>query len=139
MLSTRVQLTKHGIILCSQDPFCVFGCAQVEDIRHLFITCNRSMEVWVKINSWLRIDFVAESNCCDHFRQVVDVLKMNCASKRVGVIWLVGCWCIWRQRTGIIFNNVQGYSDEIVHNVKMYSWWWLAIRTKHKVSRNFYE
>ncbi|XP_058754132.1 uncharacterized protein LOC131627313 [Vicia villosa] len=111
-LPAKFQLVKRGIIHEDVESLCVFGCNQVEDVNHLFIGCYCARRVWRKIFGWLRLDYVEEAMCCDHFLQMVTVLKPYCANNRVGEIWLAVCWCLQRHRNDIIFNNVVIDPDE---------------------------
>ncbi|XP_058783065.1 uncharacterized protein LOC131657716 [Vicia villosa] len=138
-LPTKSQLSKRGIIMENADSPCVFGCGQVEEVDYVFISCCCGRVVWSKMFLWLGLDYMEEVNCCDHFIQMVTVLKSFCVNNRADEIWLAVCWCLWRHHDKIIFNNRVADPDEIVHNVMMYSWWWLAIGNMKKVYCNFYE
>ncbi|XP_058727059.1 uncharacterized protein LOC131598482 [Vicia villosa] len=138
-LATRAQLAKRGIIADANDCLCVFGCNVLEDRKHLFISCFLAAGVWRKIHQWLGSDCQLKPDCCDDFMQLVGVLHRRASPRRVGVIWVSVCWCIWKHRNEIVFNNGVCDVEEIIHNVKMHSWWWLAIGSKKKVNCNFFE
>ncbi|XP_058756741.1 uncharacterized protein LOC131629955 [Vicia villosa] len=138
-LATREQLMKRNIITNTDLSLCVFGCDSAENSLHLFLNCAFLAGVWKKIMEWLGIDAPLRTDCCDHFLQVMNALRNYCSPRRVAGIWMATCWCIWKQRNDIIFNNVVGDVDEIVHNVKMFTWWWLALGSKQRVLCNFYE
>ncbi|XP_058727177.1 uncharacterized protein LOC131598612 [Vicia villosa] len=138
-LATRVQLVKRNILEDNNTSHCAFGCLIQEDTNHLFLNCIIAKGVWLKICAWLGITQSGEHQCCNHFLQMVEILKRKCSTRRVGVVWAATCWSIWKHRNDKIFNNGVSDIDEIVHKVKMFSWWWLAIGNKQKVSCNFYE
>lgn len=138
-LATRVQLVKRCILGNSDKSLCAFSCMQVEDSHHLFLNCELLRGVCEKILAWIGIEPLVGSNCCNQFTDMVKIMRKHCSPRRAAVIWLGICRCIWKQRNIIIFYNGVGDTEEIVHNAKMFSWWWLVIGNKHKVSCNFYE
>ncbi|XP_058733164.1 uncharacterized protein LOC131604757 [Vicia villosa] len=138
-LALKAQLIKRGIMVPKEVNFCVFGCSQMEDIQHLFLNCEFVISLWKSIYVWLDIEPLLATDCISHFLHLLDSLRRRCSRKRVGCIWMATCWRIWKQRNDIIFNNAVADLDEIVHSVKMLSWWWLVIENKQKVLCNFYE
>ncbi|XP_058758618.1 uncharacterized protein LOC131631863 [Vicia villosa] len=138
-LATRDQLMKRNIIANIDMSLCVFGYGFAENSNHLFLNYAFLARVWKKIMEWLGIDVPLGTGFCDHFLQVMNALRKSCSLRRAAGIWMATCWCIWKQRNDIIFNNVVGDVDEIVHSVKMFTWWWLALGSKQRVICNFYE
>ncbi|XP_058726751.1 uncharacterized protein LOC131598139 [Vicia villosa] len=138
-LATKSQLIKRGILEQNDAACCVFGCSQIEDIQHLFINCAVLRRLWGSIYDWLGIAYPVGSDCISNFLHMLNSLRFKCSRKRVGCIWMATCWLIWKQRNDIIFNNVVADMDEILHSVKMLSWWWLEIGNNRKVLCNFYE
>ncbi|XP_058725825.1 uncharacterized protein LOC131597130 [Vicia villosa] len=138
-LATRVELVKRGIIENNNASFCVFGCQCQKNIHHLFLSCGIVVGVWGKVYQWLGIAQQVHTICCEEFLHMVGLLKRSCVKSRVGVIWVTVCWCIWKQRNDLIFNNGLVDLEVIVHKVKMFTWWWLAIGNKQNIYCNFYE
>ncbi|XP_058763359.1 uncharacterized protein LOC131636778 [Vicia villosa] len=138
-LATKQQLIKRGIIEPNDESLCVFGYGQLEDSIHLFLNCPFVRKVWEKILVWLGINVVTDTDCPGHFMQLMENMRSSCSIRRAAVFWMALCWSVWNQRNNIIFSSAVGDIEEIVHGVKMYSWWWLALGTKHKVYCSFYE
>ncbi|XP_058783739.1 uncharacterized protein LOC131658465 [Vicia villosa] len=138
-LATREQLVKRGILENDERCFCVFGCSQEGDIRHLFLDCDVARRVWEKVANWLGLDQGYAGDCCSYLKQMVERMSKLCSVRRAAVIWMCTSWCIWKQRNDVIFENGVRDIDEIFHNVQMYSWWWLNIGNKQKVFCSFYE
>ncbi|XP_058747125.1 uncharacterized protein LOC131620124 [Vicia villosa] len=120
-LAAKYQLIKRHIIEDNDMSLCVFGCGQREDSKHLFLNCQFLRMVWVIIMAWIGIEPVTGTDCCNHFLQVMESLKKCCSVRRAAGLWMDTCWCVWKERNDITFNNVVGDIDEIVHSVKMHT------------------
>ncbi|CAK8566661.1 unnamed protein product [Lathyrus sativus] len=97
-LPTRSNLLKRRVFDSEQDLDYVFCSSSLEDVSHLFFSCIKSTQVW---NS---------------------SLSGRCQANRVYSIWFITCWSIWRSRNECIFNNVVTEVDNIVFDIKLYSW-----------------
>ncbi|XP_058754196.1 uncharacterized protein LOC131627368 [Vicia villosa] len=138
-LPTRKLLVDKNIVQGDENSMYVFCGLQVEEANHLFIHCVMIRKVWEMIQNWLGIDSNEELLCSTHFLKLLENMQESCSFKKAGAVWLVTYWCIWNQRNDIIFNNAILDLDEIVHKIKMHSWWWLGIGTKRKSMCNWYE
>ncbi|XP_058764618.1 uncharacterized protein LOC131638082 [Vicia villosa] len=138
-LATKEQLIRRGIIEPNDERLCVFGCGLLEDSKYLFLNCPIIRRVWRKILDWLGLHDITGADCIGHFMHMMEIMRSYCSLRRAVVFWMASCWSIWKQRNDIPFNNAVGDIEEIVHSIKMYSWWWLDLGTKHRVYCNFYE
>ncbi|XP_058775083.1 uncharacterized protein LOC131649336 [Vicia villosa] len=138
-LPTRLQLLKRDIIVDNEECLCVFGCPIKEDAKHLFLRCDKLRRVWEKIQSWLEITVTGGDDCRSNYMNWFEALHQKIPARRAGVFWAVVCWCIWKQRNDMVFNNAVEDVEEIVHNVKMHSRWWMAIGNNKRIECSFYE
>lgn len=104
-LPTRKKLFKMGIIHDLEDLGYVFCLEQEEDLDHIMLHFPMVKTMWQKIQSWLEVEVPVEENFRSRFLKVVAVLSNKMSSNRAGVIWLIVCWCIWKQHNDIVFNN----------------------------------
>ncbi|XP_058775501.1 uncharacterized protein LOC131649761 [Vicia villosa] len=138
-LPTRNHLLHRGIIDSSQNAVCAFCLMQVEDSTHLFLQCTKLRSFWCRVCSWLDLDIIAGVDCCGNLNSCINLLtgKMSCS--RGAAIWLTVCWCIWKTRNDVIFNNAKLDAEELFYLILWYSWWWLAFVAKDRITCNFYE
>ncbi|XP_058751883.1 uncharacterized protein LOC131624988 [Vicia villosa] len=126
-LPTRLQLLRRDIIAGNEECLCVFGCPIKEDANHLFLRCVKLRRVWEKIQILLEIFVTDGDDCSSNYLNWFEALHKKIPARRAGVFWTVVCWCIWKQRNDMVFNNAVEDVEEIVHNIKMHLWWWMAI------------
>lgn len=93
-LATKDQLQKWIIIENPDLTLCVFGCGNFEDSRHLFLNCQIVRRVWEKLMAWLGLEEVTCISCCNHFMQVVELMRKWCSLRRAAIVWMATCWCI---------------------------------------------
>ncbi|XP_058757835.1 uncharacterized protein LOC131631064 [Vicia villosa] len=138
-IPTRMQLLHRNIIEVNEDCCCVLGCSAIEDVQHLFLDCGKMRTVWINIYRWLGIHVDFTVDCGNHLLQFVDNLKRFCPVKRAASLWAAVCWCAWKHRNAILFENAMEDLEDLVHKVKMYSWWWMAIGCRKMVVCSFYD
>ncbi|XP_058774194.1 uncharacterized protein LOC131648455 [Vicia villosa] len=138
-IPTRSQLKHRNIIEDDDACRCVFGCPTIEDTQHLFMDCIKARKVWNLIYQWLGIYVDMNVDCGNHLLQFVETLKQHCPVKRAVAIWAAVCWCYWKLRNEIVFENGNEDLEGMVHKVKMFTWWWMAIGSKTKLGCSFYE
>ncbi|XP_058752383.1 uncharacterized protein LOC131625548 [Vicia villosa] len=138
-LATRKQLLRRGIITRHNEAVCVFCLMQEEDLTHIMLNCPKLKSFWRKIHIWLNVDIPVMQDCCCHLLKCINLLRDNMSGCRIGAIWLTICWCIWKVRNDIVFNSAVLDEEELFFAVLWFSWWWLAIESKDRISCNFYE
>jgi hypothetical protein len=124
---TRVNLFRRKIIVENEDKRCVFYGEEAETVSHLFLYCRIISQVWVRIFSWLGLEFSLPHsiNSLLNFvagstgrKQVREGLTLTCCA----VLWIV-----WRHRNKIIFDNGGVDGTGLVDEVMVTSWkWWIG-------------
>jgi len=61
-------LSRKHILHHNAQP-CVGGCGSMEDIDHLFLSCDYFGKTWNEIMHWLRIIMVQPAHVANHFYQ----------------------------------------------------------------------
>lgn len=69
----------------------------------------------------------------------VTSLSGKIQSKKAATIWVTIWWCIWKVQNDMIFNNAVFDSEELFYSILWYTWWWLTIVVKDRITCNFYE
>ncbi|XP_076882090.1 uncharacterized protein LOC143530431 [Bidens hawaiensis] len=125
--STLVGLTKRnvnaGSVVCR---LCDEG---EETSDHLLISCFYATMVWQFISNWCQIPPI-------YAFSVSDLLKVHKASildrrkaKVLHAIILTTCWCIWKLRNELIFDNKSVNLSKIMEDIKALSYLWIKYRS----------
>jgi hypothetical protein len=103
-LPTKENLLKRGVRLTTSS-LCVGGCGGVETESHLFFNCPTLSVVWGEVIKWLRIPVVLPEGGFDHL-SIFMGLGNGCSKtkEKLGVIWFVAVYTIWKTRNAMIFN-----------------------------------
>jgi hypothetical protein len=137
-LPTRSALNHRGIILNPNDTTCAFCSQNLEDLGHLFLSCQFSVDIWNAIYTWIGKDFPTGVDCCNHFLKFGDLVRLKKGSGRVSrLIWLATTWSIWKLRNDVIFNGVNPDAFNLVNNIKTISWLWFSGRFGRKANVSF--
>ncbi|XP_058732933.1 uncharacterized protein LOC131604515 [Vicia villosa] len=138
-LPTKNLLLRRGILQQMEDVLCVFCHTNEEDVNHVFLLCPRMKLLWCKILNWLNILNNSEDECRSHLLKCVEAQLGKIERRRVCDIWMTTCWCVWRKRNDIVFNNAELDIDELFFMILRASWWWLSMEAKDRLVCSFYE
>lgn len=68
-LPTKSNFPNRGI-LSFEACLCVASCGQVEDARHLFLSCSFFGSLWPLLQSWIGFEGAHHQDISDHFTQI---------------------------------------------------------------------
>lgn len=96
-LKTRVFLASKNIIT---DASCGLCNRDIEDETHLFINCDFSSSIWVKITTKLNIAPVKGSSWHDHLKLFIGCCNQSCKDSLTlaRLCFSTFIWAIWNER-----------------------------------------
>lgn len=100
----------------------------VETTTHIFLHCDVSRNIWMKLMDWLDFNFVMPPNLFIHWECWSGGATNKKIRKGLRMIWQAAIWVMWKARNNHIFNNVVTRWDEVVDEIKVVSWRWLLER-----------
>ncbi|GKC37449.1 RNA-directed DNA polymerase, eukaryota [Tanacetum coccineum] len=127
-LPTRINLIKRGIdvpsLLC---PSCG---NQIEDVSHIFVTCEVTFCIWDRVFRWLDTSRPVFSNIEDIFTWI-DSLTIRLNRRKVlDAILVTVLWVIWRYWNNKIFGLVKMNRSNIFDDVISIVFEWCSSRSK---------
>jgi len=113
-------LATQGV-LSQEACLCVSGCGQVEDARHLFISCFLSY-LWPLLRSWIGFEGAKHQDISAHFTQFI-FFTGGLKSRRsfLQLIWLLSVGIMWNKHNNWLFNNKQNSIIQLLDKVMFYS------------------
>jgi hypothetical protein len=130
-LATKDNLFRRGIVDQGSLPY-AGECGKEESVYHLFFECPIFAGLWYDVCKWLGISSAFQHDVLHHFYQFEGLIGGGRVhSMRVIVIWFDCFWIIWKSGYDKVFKNKNIYicSEELVEEVKRYSWNWLKIKS----------
>ncbi|XP_021995780.1 uncharacterized protein LOC110892958 [Helianthus annuus] len=129
-IATLSALNNRNIVM--DNLGCGLCGEEVETVDHLFTTCSFASMVWSYVCSWCNI----QNLLLFSFKDLLEAHKyVGLSDKKKealkGII-RIGCWCIWRARNDVIFNNTPGKLDRIFSEIKNLGFLWYSSRSKNK-------
>ncbi|KAJ0523818.1 putative reverse transcriptase zinc-binding domain-containing protein [Helianthus annuus] len=132
-LATRVNLRRRNVNITSvMCPFCDI---YEETVDHLFSACVVSNWVWSGLSVWCNIPpiFIFD------FKDIMDIHNSSQFSKKAkkiihGLV-IISCWCIWKGRNELVFNQVKRGPQEILGEIKSRGYSWVRNRSSCKYIR----
>ncbi|XP_021995406.1 uncharacterized protein LOC110892557 [Helianthus annuus] len=127
ILATKVNLKKSNVdipsVLC---PFCE---EYEETVDHLFSACTVSIRVWATFSVWCNIPQIFAFD----FKDLMDIhnnIQSGKKTKKIirGLI-IIACWCIWKGRNDLVFNQIRRSSQDIMIEIKSRGFWWFKSRS----------
>jgi hypothetical protein len=107
----------------------VFGCGQVEDARHLFLSCSFTASLWPLLRLWIGFEVAGHQSISDHFIQFIfSIGGLESRRSFLQLIWLLATWILWNERNNRLFNNKECNILQLLDEVKYYSLWWLKAK-----------
>ncbi|KAJ0837228.1 putative reverse transcriptase zinc-binding domain-containing protein [Helianthus annuus] len=129
-IATLTALKKRNI--GTDNLSCCLCGEEDETVDHLFTTCCFASMVWSFVCSWSKSqnfilfsfkDLLEAHNHVGLIDQKKEVLK--------GII-RIGCWCIWKARNEVKFNNTQVKLERIISEIRSLGFFWYSTRSKNK-------
>ncbi|XP_071709020.1 uncharacterized protein [Rutidosis leptorrhynchoides] len=103
---------------------------QVEDINHVFFSCDVAEQVWSFIARWLDVN-LPKWQCFEDMWQWVMLSSQNAAKVLITeVVCYASLWTLWRFRNGLIFNPGSFKKSHVIDTIVLYSFDWLSSRYK---------
>jgi hypothetical protein len=102
--------------------------AVAESSSHLFLHCDFARNFWLRLMSWLDLQFVMPPNLFIHWECWSGGICNKKVRNGLRMIWEAAIWVIWKARNDCIFNNVLAGREELVEEVKVLSRRWLLGR-----------
>ncbi|MFS7895696.1 putative reverse transcriptase zinc-binding domain-containing protein [Helianthus anomalus] len=129
-LTTRSNLRRRNVnipsVLC---PFCE---DQEESVEYLFTACIMANKVWSGFSGWCSAPplFIFD------FKDIMEAHNFsnlsNKAKKIIHGLVIITCWCIWKGKSEVIFNESNHDSQDILGEVKSTGFGWLKYRSSFK-------
>ncbi|KAK2395404.1 hypothetical protein QL285_057145 [Trifolium repens] len=94
----------------------------------LFLHCDYAAKVWYEMMRWLGLVIVIPSNLVTSFAILVGCAKDKKAKKGLILIWNAIVWVLWKHRNDRIFNDREMNIEELVDQIKLWSWRWFINR-----------
>ncbi|XP_022026926.1 uncharacterized protein LOC110927850 [Helianthus annuus] len=129
-LATRVNLKRRNVdipsVLC---PFCE---EYEETVDHLFTTCSVTIRVWADVSARCNIPPIFAFE----FKDLMDIHNSIQAGKKAKKIILglaiFSCWCIWKGRNELVFNQIRRSPQDIMLEIKSRGFGWVKNRSSCK-------
>ncbi|KAL6494990.1 hypothetical protein OROGR_030909 [Orobanche gracilis] len=132
-LPVREELKKRCCIPLNSNlyyPLCKQG---VENISHLFFTCEYSYALWSDIIKWMGVFGPMPADAIEHLMSFEDYLEGGFGRVVAVGIWECTVWKIWSTRNDIVFGNGMWNTKKILGEVKSYVWNWVVTKKKEKI------
>ncbi|XP_021989893.1 uncharacterized protein LOC110886407 [Helianthus annuus] len=129
-LPTRTNLRSRNVEITS--VLCPFCDDFEETVDHLFTACSVAMRVWAAFSVWCNIPplFFFE------FKDILDIHKVikrgKKADKIIYGLGIITCWCIWKGRNDVVFNQIKRSSQDIIGEIKSRGFSWVKNRSSCK-------
>lgn len=125
-LPTLDNLLKRGVDLGDNNDGQCFFCSQhIEEVAHLFFSCDFTYKVWMGCYEWLSVETVLHKAYDTNFFHHEHWGKNKKQRLAWRSIWLAVLWCIWDQRNAAVFSGEQVRLEKVVDMIKLTSWLWL--------------
>jgi hypothetical protein len=125
---TKVNLALRNVLGPDVNSLCGLCNWADESTSHLFLHCDISSAVWIKLMTWLNCLFISPPNLFVHWDCWHGGERNKNARKGMGVIWLATIWILWKARNDKVFNDINVEVDAIVDEVKVTAWKWVLGR-----------
>ncbi|KAJ0918143.1 putative reverse transcriptase zinc-binding domain-containing protein [Helianthus annuus] len=125
-LPTRVNLRRRNVDITS--VMCPLYSDSEETVEHLFTACPVAFRVWLAFNVWCNVPplFFFE------FKDILDINKFIKIGKKAEMVTyllaIIACWCIWKERNEMVFNQKVGSPHDIIGEIKSRGYAWFKSR-----------
>jgi len=113
-------------VLHPNAQLCPGGCGKIEDIDHLFVSCDVFGKIWLGIYNWLGLTTVHPKHVADHLLQFEHLGGFSKYTRATfQLICLSSVWVIWRERNAHVFSHKDETLQHLLDKIKLQSYWWL--------------
>ncbi|MFS7931421.1 putative reverse transcriptase zinc-binding domain-containing protein [Helianthus anomalus] len=127
-LPTAAALSRRGIVL--EDQSCPFCSDYIETVEHVFTACRFASILWQNISSWCKVPNMFSFS----FKDLLELKSHSGLSGKKAEIFhglvIIGCWCLWRLRNNIRFNNKVARMEDVISEVRSCGFLWAKNRAK---------
>lgn len=97
-IPTQTNLEKRRVLDVNASKYCILCSCHEESSSHLFLHCEWTSKVWLKVFNWLQLHFITPFNLYVH----MDCLSNEVTSKKLRkgywLIWYATIWVLWKER-----------------------------------------
>ncbi|OVA02896.1 Reverse transcriptase zinc-binding domain [Macleaya cordata] len=99
---------------------------ETETVRHLFIECKYSKEVWNGISDGTGQHWNAPLT----IKEILTRKRANDLNSKGKELWnplqVATCWCLWKARNEVYFNGNKAHTQKIVKDIKVQALLWVS-------------
>jgi len=122
-IPTRDNLDKRRLLDAEASRLCCFCESAVETSRHLFLHCQVTYKVWLRVMKFIEVSLLTPPNLSIHLSCWTNEVRGKKHKRSASIIWHVTVWVIWIRRNDRLLNNKAVEVDDIVEQkIKMLSW-----------------
>ncbi|GJW68374.1 RNA-directed DNA polymerase, eukaryota, reverse transcriptase zinc-binding domain protein [Tanacetum coccineum] len=133
-VSTLEKLDQKGIDLSSL--LCPVCNTYIEDVNHVFVTCDLASQIWDRIFRWLDMAQLVFLSIAD----IIDwIISMHCSlkcKKLLEAIILTSMWVIWKYQNNTLFGSVKMKRSSIFDVIVSNAFEWCSSKSRY-CSRNW--
>jgi len=123
-IPTRMNLEIRHCLPPDIGSNCVSCVSEPEHTSHIFLHCDMARNIWMKLMSWLYLNFIMPLNLFIHWECWSGGGTNKKIRKGLRMIWQAAIWVIWKARNDCIFKVAVTRWDEVVDEIKVLSWKW---------------
>jgi len=129
---TQYNLMKKGIILC---PRCVFCGEQADTVRHLFLHCKITCQLWRLFINLKGFSWTMPGKVTEALQSWEEAGVLARSRSRWRIIPASILWTIWKERNSRCFENIENSIEQIKLNcILILCFWCNQIRSNDPVS-----
>nr|XP_043639329.1 uncharacterized protein LOC122610402 [Erigeron canadensis] len=110
---------SNGCVMCNEGD---------ETVEHLICSCATAVGVWHRQSVWCKIPPIS-------IKDITEVEKFvglgRTARKVFKKVLFVSCWCIWKARNPMVFDNERSDPDKIFQEIQSIGFLWYKNRSKN--------
>lgn len=118
-------------VLQSRNIGCDIGCVvcqstDIETAIHLIFQCSYAVQTWQEVQSRIGVRIIASGQSLQEiWHNSLQLQGNRYWYKMKPILISCGCWLLWKQRNGIVFNDKRLppriLADRIVHEFQMWA------------------
>lgn len=137
-IPSKFNLAGRNVWPADTSVLCEWCGSSVETAVHILLHCELAKEVWSKVIRWWNISLIIPPNLFIHWACWSGVETRKKIKKGLGLVWHTSIWILWKVRNNRIFNEGVESIDNLVDEIKVWSWRWAMYRF-HMLPCMFFE